>query len=289
MSIKSQFRCLVAISFARTVSGTYNIAPINPASIPMHLRPFVTPCIRRVYLDTPSSEAGPSTSPSSSSSSTSDSSGELARLRAENQTLRTHCVLWRRRAELHGAATLGLLDFARMVRDQAVSLAQERDNLRKECTSLKRKLDKSVDHSPPPQSGPSESPSIPPFTFCYPFQRDLPPCGSTSSVNQHSTVENSRLAASNLFELESTMYQKPSLPSTRPGSYLRNLPEHNLPSSSNSASTSSGARSGVEPPAKRMRHANTSSIGYPSVQIRSSGVPVSYTYSSPASASTSRR
>jgi len=114
------------------------IVPVNPAAIPMHLRPFVSPSVRRVYLD--------SSSPDGASSSTStDVSDELVRLRAENQTLRNHCVLWRRRAEVHGAATLGLLDFARMVRDQAVSLAQERDALKDQCRSLKRRLDETLD------------------------------------------------------------------------------------------------------------------------------------------------
>ncbi|TFK21774.1 hypothetical protein FA15DRAFT_672237 [Coprinopsis marcescibilis] len=119
----------------------YSIAPINAAAIPAHLRPFVTSSIRRVYLDAPIKEEAPS----SSSTAPTD---ELARLRAENQTLRNHCLLWRRRAELHGAATLGLLDFSRMVRDQAVTLAQERDELKKECRSLKRKLDESVEQTP---------------------------------------------------------------------------------------------------------------------------------------------
>jgi hypothetical protein len=109
-------------------------APLNPLVVPPHLRPFITPTVRRVYIDSPEDEGKSSSLPPSVSE-------ELAKLHAENQTLRSHCVLWRRRAELHGAATLGLLDFARMVRDQAVTLARERDELRRQCQSLKRKLD----------------------------------------------------------------------------------------------------------------------------------------------------
>lgn len=69
------------------------------------------------------------------------SEDELARLRAENRNLRTQCMMWRRRAELHGAATLGLLDFARILRDKASSLSRERDELETRCYALKRQLD----------------------------------------------------------------------------------------------------------------------------------------------------
>lgn len=69
------------------------------------------------------------------------SASELARLRAENFSLRNNCALWRKRAEMHGAANLGLLNFARVVRDQASHLARERDELQTRCHSLKRKVE----------------------------------------------------------------------------------------------------------------------------------------------------
>ena len=69
------------------------------------------------------------------------SEDELARLRAENRNLRTQCVMWRRRAERHGAAILDLLDFARILRDKASSLSRERDELETRCYALKRQLD----------------------------------------------------------------------------------------------------------------------------------------------------
>jgi hypothetical protein len=75
------------------------------------------------------------------SNTSSTSEDELARLRAENSNLRTQCMMWRRRAELHGAATLGLLDFARILRDKASSLSRERDELETRCYALKRQLD----------------------------------------------------------------------------------------------------------------------------------------------------
>lgn len=119
--------------------------PVNSSAIPPHLRPFLSASIRRVYLDgeAPVTESDGTDHPSPPASSSHESTEELDRLRAENQTLRSHCVLWKRRAELHGAATLGLLDFARMVRDQATTLARERDELKRQYGSLKRKLEES--------------------------------------------------------------------------------------------------------------------------------------------------
>jgi hypothetical protein len=88
------------------------------------------------------------------SNTSSTSEDELARLRAENSNLRTQCMMWRRRAELHGAATLGLLDFARILRDKASSLSRERDELETRCYALKRQLDEEdyvpVRAPPPP-------------------------------------------------------------------------------------------------------------------------------------------
>jgi hypothetical protein len=127
----------------------YNIAPINLNVVPANLRPFLTPSIRRVYIDPPSTSQEndtadvneqPATVGPSPVAMTSPTS-ELARLRAENITLRNHCALWRKRAEMHGAANLGLLNFARVVRDQASHLARERDELQTRCHSLKRKVD----------------------------------------------------------------------------------------------------------------------------------------------------
>jgi hypothetical protein len=116
------------------------IAPLNPLVLPSHLRPFITPTIRRVFLDSSEESKEPS------SSIPPNVAEELARLRSENLALKSHCTLWKRRAEVHSAATLGLLDLARTVRDQAASLARERDEWARRCHSLKRKLD---DHAQP--------------------------------------------------------------------------------------------------------------------------------------------
>jgi len=102
-----------------------------------------------VYIDPPSTSqendaADVNEQPAivgSSSSVAMSSASELARLRAENIALRNNCALWRKRAEMHGAANLGLLNFARVVRDQASHLARERDQLQTRCHSLKRKME----------------------------------------------------------------------------------------------------------------------------------------------------
>ena len=66
---------------------------------------------------------------------------ELSRLRAENIALRNNCAMWRKRAEAHGAANLNLLNFVRAIRDQAATLARERQQLEQHCRVLKRKLE----------------------------------------------------------------------------------------------------------------------------------------------------
>ncbi|KAF8972748.1 hypothetical protein BDZ97DRAFT_1649581 [Flammula alnicola] len=120
--------------------SVYNIAPINLNVVPPNLRPFITPSIRRVYLDIQSNKEDGSVE-SRDTPAASGSSSELSRLRAENHALRTNCAMWRKRAEMHGTANLGLLNFARVVRDQAAHLARERDELQKHCRSLKRKIE----------------------------------------------------------------------------------------------------------------------------------------------------
>lgn len=204
------------------LTETLPVAPLNPLVVPPHLRPFITPTVRRVYIDSPE-DGEPSSLPPSVSE-------ELAKLHAENQTLRSHCVLWRRRAELHGAATLGLLDFARMVRDQAVTLARERDELRRQCQSLKRKLDDQdlpsecvpmififrnsflITSSRPmctlPRPEPSQHSSS--FDFSYPSRSEhhatASPSTSQSSYTPP-TLEASRFAVAALFDLHSYMNQ----------------------------------------------------------------------------------
>lgn len=118
------------------------VAPINFNVVPPNLRPFVTPNIRKVYLDTPdTADEGSSKDATHSTASGLAAESELQRLRAENEALRSNCGMWRKRAEMHGTANLGLINFAKMVRDQATILARERDELQTQCRSLKRKIE----------------------------------------------------------------------------------------------------------------------------------------------------
>ncbi|KAF9528952.1 hypothetical protein CPB83DRAFT_853494 [Crepidotus variabilis] len=161
----------------------YNIAPLDIRNVPTNLRSFVTPSVRKVFLNTAEEvkeddkKASSSTSTASSSSSQSpkmnvtdinvlptqpsqtsapgsvscarnfDNSSELTRLRVENDALRNHCSMWRRRAEIHGEANLGLLKFARAMRDQMAQIARDRNELEERCFSLKRMLDGDCDYN----------------------------------------------------------------------------------------------------------------------------------------------
>jgi len=137
-----------------TCRSLYSIAYVDPELIPTSMRSHVFPSIRRLYLDEPTSDtkspvspssSSPSTPSSSSSSSPSRSSQELlsecGRLAAENKTLRMNCGVWQKRAEVHSAATIGLLNLARMAKAYNEQLKLEKEKLQRECTVLKRKLE----------------------------------------------------------------------------------------------------------------------------------------------------
>ncbi len=110
------------------------IVNIDPTLIPAHLRTHIIPSIRRLYLDEPNPNID-------SSMDTPKAVSECARISAENAALRLNCGLWRRRAEVHAAATLGLLNVARIARDSAVQMKQEKDELERRYNVLKRKID----------------------------------------------------------------------------------------------------------------------------------------------------
>lgn len=211
----------------------FNIVPLNPLVVPPHLRPFVTPTIRRVYIDSPETSGEPS-----SSSIPPKVAEDLAKLRTENATLRSHCLSWRRRAELHGAATLGLLDFARMVRDQAANIARERDEMKRECQSLKRKLDDYDQLSQTPFTLPPEYlTSTWPEQYSGPMGQQpyyIPPFHSSGSSCLASDAEASRLAVDALFDAQS--YGKQQHPNPPSQVHTQNLdfgrcsrPPQNMP------------------------------------------------------------
>lgn len=231
-----------------TCRTAYSIVPVSSSAIPPQLRPFVSAGIRRVYLDGDAPVASDGNTDPSSPSTSHESSDEIARLRAENQTLRSHCVLWRRRAELHGAATLGLLDFARMVRDQATTLARERDELKRQYGSLKRKLEENVG-SPAQQASPIEPPRLPSFAYAFPPE------------NFGATVEESRLSASSMFDWNS-FTSSPASASTSTSTPSSHLPSpsrrHRLsPSVPVSGSVPSLDSRLLERPMKRLRQSSS--------------------------------
>lgn len=146
-------------------------------TVPPNLQPFITPSVRRLFIDTvpsdgtteieastaldgllprtcpswPAHDSGPLSSQglldSSSASPSSNKVSEIARLRAENLALRNHCEMWRKRAEMHGEGNLQLLKFARGLRDQASQIARERNDLEKRCFLLKKTLDGDASYS----------------------------------------------------------------------------------------------------------------------------------------------
>lgn len=102
--------------------------------VPPHLRPHITPSIRRIYLDEPNPHIDKAM-PNATALS------ECARLTAENNALRINGGMWCKRAQLHAAATIGLLHLARAARDQAIKLRREKEELEQNLNVLKRKIE----------------------------------------------------------------------------------------------------------------------------------------------------
>jgi len=112
----------------------------NPLLIPPHLRPYILPPFRRLYLNAPAPSPTDPSSSSSSSNSADDIERVTARLHMENAILRQSCHAWRARANAHVAAHVGLTALARLAQNQARTLRIERDELARKYDALKRKL-----------------------------------------------------------------------------------------------------------------------------------------------------
>ncbi|KIK56352.1 hypothetical protein GYMLUDRAFT_47123 [Collybiopsis luxurians FD-317 M1] len=131
-----------------TCRSLYSIAHVDSELLPTSVRAHLFPSIRKLYLEEPNSDTK---SPSSSSLSAPSSSlprlsqsevvSECGRLSAENQTLRMNCAVWQKRAEIHAAATLGLMNLARMAKAYSTQLKLEKEDLQRQCNLLKRKLE----------------------------------------------------------------------------------------------------------------------------------------------------
>ncbi|KZV70880.1 hypothetical protein PENSPDRAFT_431821 [Peniophora sp. CONT] len=98
-----------------TCRTSFPLVTVNPALLPLHLRPFFQPPFRRLYLDNHTvspriNRASPPNSPptlhaQASSSApvpvrTCEGAVEIARLRAELDAVRAQGTMWQRRAEL---------------------------------------------------------------------------------------------------------------------------------------------------------------------------------------------
>jgi hypothetical protein len=115
----------------------------NPLFVPPHLRPYILPPFRRIYLNGPAPNPVSTDGDDESAPSSSTAEGlekVTARLHMENAVLRQSCHAWRARANAHVAAHLGLSAWLRLARDQTRALKDERDELSRKYDALKRKF-----------------------------------------------------------------------------------------------------------------------------------------------------
>ncbi|EPQ56781.1 hypothetical protein GLOTRDRAFT_128242 [Gloeophyllum trabeum ATCC 11539] len=138
----------------------YSISTIDPSMIPSHLHQHIFPPIRKLYLDLSPTLPRPSTSSQSQTHLAAPTEGETAK--AENLALRAHVEMWKRRAEVHSAANLGLVNLAKMARDYAVGVKRERDALEREMAELRRRLGGSAKEKEKEAEGDSDSASTSP-------------------------------------------------------------------------------------------------------------------------------
>jgi hypothetical protein len=120
-------------------SNAHCVVAPNPLFVPQHLRAYIQPPFRRLYLD----DFAPSTmltDPASSSTAVEETDKISARLHMENAVLRQCCHAWRARANAHIAAHTGLSAFVRLARNQTRKLKGERDELARKYDALKRKF-----------------------------------------------------------------------------------------------------------------------------------------------------
>ncbi|PCH36283.1 hypothetical protein WOLCODRAFT_82272 [Wolfiporia cocos MD-104 SS10] len=125
--------------FCPTCRKPYTISQVDPTLVPHYLQPHVTPAVRRLHLE----YSIPSGSSPSASSASSSPAAECDRLRAEVASLRAACVVWRKRAAMHAAATLGLVGLARITRDTALKAKAEKDTMEAKYQALKKSFEES--------------------------------------------------------------------------------------------------------------------------------------------------
>ncbi|KAF4569586.1 hypothetical protein EYR40_008564 [Pleurotus pulmonarius] len=166
-----------------TCRAPFSTVNIDPNFVPSHLRQYITPSIRKLYM-----EEQMDSWPSASSGALTDK--DIARIMAENESLRTSCGLWQRRAEVQAAATIGLIGLTRFARDRAVELKQERDSLRTKYEAFKRKYAHLEADDPETTFSPPRSPSS---QFPEPSLPEMPSSHPISSLLAEGTVPRSAL------------------------------------------------------------------------------------------------
>ncbi|KAI1790261.1 hypothetical protein LXA43DRAFT_517020 [Ganoderma leucocontextum] len=130
-----------------TCKVPYTISKVDPNLVPLHLRSFITPSVRKLQLEYTIPAPG---------NDASTSNAEYGKLLAENASLKTCCFVWRKRAAVHAAATLGLVGLARMARDYALHMKKERDEFEAKYNELKKLYDEKTS---PPETPPETPPS----------------------------------------------------------------------------------------------------------------------------------
>ncbi|KAF8475175.1 hypothetical protein DFH94DRAFT_635599 [Russula ochroleuca] len=111
----------------------------DPSSVPPHLRPYVLPSFRRIYLNTPAPSLA-LTDTGHGSNLTAEVEKAIARLHMENAVLRQSCYAWHARAHTHMTAHFRLSALVHQARDQARMLMYERDEIARKYDSVKRKF-----------------------------------------------------------------------------------------------------------------------------------------------------
>ncbi|KAI0741808.1 hypothetical protein C8Q80DRAFT_1110072 [Daedaleopsis nitida] len=120
--------------FCPTCRQPYTISNVDPKLVPHHLRSYITPSVRKLCLEY--------TIPAPSTSSTPKTDYE--RLLAENASLKTCCIMWRKRAAVHAAATLGLVGLARLARDYGLRMRKDREDMQAQYNELKKKMEETL-------------------------------------------------------------------------------------------------------------------------------------------------
>jgi hypothetical protein len=135
----NRYICLSVYSPRLHLTLSSPVTPDHP-SIPPHLRPYVLPPFRRIFLNTPAPTLAHTDDAGRGSNLTAEVEKAVARLHMENAVLRQSCYAWHARANTHMTAHFRLSALLRTAMDQARILMDERNELARKFDSLKRKF-----------------------------------------------------------------------------------------------------------------------------------------------------